>query len=59
MKPYGKHRPIKHNYEDCHPIKPYYNWWEIDCDKIDKKATRRKARENIKIEEINYMCERE
>jgi hypothetical protein len=57
VQPYGRHRRIKHNYEDYHPPKGWYNWWEIDCDNINKKATRRKAKQIIHNELIKHEIE--
>ena len=46
---YGR-RKIRTNFKDHHPKRDYANWWEVECNYINKKAERRKARKDI----VNY-----
>lgn len=51
MQPLGRKAvrfPFK---EDCHPKKPYANWWEVECANGENKtADRQKAHKDIKQE---------
>ena len=53
---YGR-RKIRTNFKDHHPKRDYANWWEVECNYINKKAERRKARKDIvnQLTEITFL----
>lgn len=43
---YGR-KKIRANYPDNYPRRPYYNWWEVEFNFVNKKAERQKAKKKL------------
>jgi hypothetical protein len=58
MQPLGRRPSRFPGKKDCHPKKPYVNWWEIEHDTSENKALeKREVQKDILEELFHYKIE--